>query len=345
MSYLIIITVRLSIISNCLNDTCPYRMTTSTVIASLAVILSALPSTLGLPQVTDATSNNPTVFTPWSSDPACAAPATACKADCTQAVNQVCNNHDLTTPNIIETVGECTAWYLYEKDNTVPTPEQCYSAFAYINDAGKPGPDGCGGTFGGALGWNKLGARTQDPAFAIFPKSGNGNCFKKIGDTTPPLPQDTLPDGTKIPIDQCPVATSRRRQLGSLGDISQRGIASCFIHNTAFQFGCNAVCLTWVSGATFGLGFAIGFLPCLGGCSGVAYKLSENEGCFEEDGHPGRKVKPRADGISKACENAVKFSWECPVAQQAIFDYYKCPAEVTSGRVVGGQAGGGVINS
>ena len=327
-------------------------MTASPIITGFIIVLSAAPFALGLPQVTDATSNNPTVFTPWSSDPACAAPATACKADCTQAVKQVCNNHDLTTPNIIETVGECTAWYLYEKDNTVPTPEQCYSAFAYINDAGKPGPDGCGGTFGGALGWNKLGARTKDPAFAIFPKSGNGNCFKKIGDTTPPLPQNTLPDGTTIPLDQCPVATSRRRELASSTDLVQRSVAGCIIENGAFQFGCNAVCLTWVSGATFGLGFAIGFLPCLGGCSAVAYKLTANEGCLDPDQLPGKMIKGRADGqvktdgMSTACRNTLTWTWQCPVAQQKILDFYKCPANVTEGRVVGGNSGGGgVINT
>ncbi|KAL9595401.1 MAG: hypothetical protein Q9219_006476 [cf. Caloplaca sp. 3 TL-2023] len=321
-------------------------MTTSTIITCFGILLSTVNFAHGLPQVTDATSNNPTVFTPWSSHPDCAAPATACKADCTQAVNQLCNNHDLTTPNIIETVGECTAWYLYEELNTVPTPEQCYSAFAYINDAGKPDPNGCGGTFGGALGWNKLGTRTKDPAFAIFPKSGNGNCFKKTGDNSPPLPQDTLPDGSKIPIDQCPVTTSRRRrQLGSSGDLSDRDLAGCVVENWAFQFGCNAVCLTWVSGLTFGIGLGIGLLPCLGGCSGVAYKLSTNEGCFEAEGHPGGKLKARADEQPKACTNLLKMTWECPIAQQTILDYYKCPANVTSGREVTGARGSGTINT
>ncbi|KAL8733227.1 MAG: hypothetical protein Q9166_002244 [cf. Caloplaca sp. 2 TL-2023] len=165
-----------------------------TIILALAVTLCVAPFTLALPQISDATSVNPTVFTPWSSDPACAAPATACKADCTIAVDTLCRK-DLTADNIIETVGECTAWYMYNIGNTIPTYDQCYSAFAYINDAGNPGADGCGGSFGGALGWDKNGNRTMDPAFAIYPKSGNGNCFKELGDTSPPLPQDTLPDG------------------------------------------------------------------------------------------------------------------------------------------------------
>ncbi|KAL8766329.1 MAG: hypothetical protein Q9209_006856 [Squamulea sp. 1 TL-2023] len=315
-------------------------MTTGTILTGLAALLYAASPTLALPQVTDATSNNPTVFTPWSSDPACAAPATACKADCTKAVDNLCRK-DLTTPNLIETVGECTAWYLYEEGNTVPTFEQCYSAFAYINDAGKPGPDGCGGTFGGALGWNKLDARTQDPAFAIYPKFGNGNCFKKIGDTSPPLPQDTLPDGTKIPIDQCPVAVNRR-QLGSPSALSPRGLASCLVHNVAFQFGCNAVCLAWVSGMTFGLGLGLGFLPCLGGCDVTAYKLSQNEHCLEEE-KPGGKFKARAQKLSDPCARTLSMTWECPIAQQKILDFHKCPADVMSGKVVGG--GGSGINT
>ena len=211
-------------------------------IITFAVVLSTTPLALGLPQVTDATSKNPTVFTPWSSHPDCAAPATACKSDCTKAVDSLCRK-DLSTENIIETVGECTAWYLFQIGNTIPTFEQCYSAFAYINDAGKPGPDGCGGTFGGASGWDKNGDRTKDPAFAIYPKSGNGNCLRTETPDGPPLAQDMLPDGSRIPLDNldtCTTAVSRRQ-------LPPR----CFMENGAFQFGCNAVCITWIASLTW----------------------------------------------------------------------------------------------
>ncbi|KAI4252802.1 MAG: hypothetical protein LQ352_004059, partial [Teloschistes flavicans] len=211
----------------------------------IAAVLCAVPITLALPQVTDATSANPTVFTPWSSDPACAVGPDACKADCTKAVDTLCRK-DLSTDNIIETVGECTAWYMYDIGNTLPTYDQCYSAFAYINDKGKFGANGCGGTFGGALGWDKNDTRTKDPAFAIYPKSGNGNCFKKAGDTTPPLAQDALPDGTKLPIHQCPSATSRR-----LRHRRDDGTIECVVEDAVWQAGCNAVCIASITAATW----------------------------------------------------------------------------------------------
>lgn len=212
-------------------------MTTRTLITTLAAVLWAAPLTLGLPQTTNAISISRSVFWPWSSHPDCAAPATACKADCTTAVNTLCRK-DLGTDHIVETVGECTATYIYDIGNTLPGFEQCYSAFAYINDAGKPGPNGCGGTFGGALGWDEKGNRTEDPIYALYPSSGSGNCFKQPGDTSPPLPQDMLPDGSRIPIQQCPVAISRRNTFDTKG---------CTIGTAGYFAGCTAVCLAWVA--------------------------------------------------------------------------------------------------
>ncbi|KAL8919861.1 MAG: hypothetical protein Q9208_006594 [Pyrenodesmia sp. 3 TL-2023] len=239
-------------------------MAIRTLTTTLAVVFSAVPLTLGLPQITDATAKNPTVLTPWSSHPDCAAPATACKADCTKAVDSLCRK-DLGTENIIETVGECTAWYLYQIGNTIPSFDQCYSAFAYINDAGKPGPDGCGGTFGGALGWDKNGDRTNDPAFAIYPKSGSGNCFKTAGDMSPPLPQDMLPDGA---------------------------------------------------------------------CDATGYKLLLN--CEQAaQPNPGTKIKARQDELPAPCRNTLKVAFECPVVQQQILAYHKCPG--TEGNAIGGS--------
>ncbi|KAL8908908.1 MAG: hypothetical protein Q9171_005252 [Xanthocarpia ochracea] len=294
-------------------------MATRTFTTTLAVVLSAAPLTLALPQNTDATANKPkSVFTPWSSDPACAAPATACKADCTRAVDNLCRK-DLTTDNIIETVGECTALYMYEIGNTNPTYDQCYSTFAVINDAGKPGPDGCGGTFGGALGYDEKGDRTRDPMYAIYPKSGNGNCFKRLGDTSPPLPLDMLPDGTRLPIDQCPAATSGRKLTAGAGDF-----VGCFVEDAAWQIGCNAVCLEWVAALSFwtaGVGLAIGFLPCLGACDGVGYKLTST--CVKS--HGGDKIKARQDAPPDPCKNIMKVGFECPAIQQHLLAYHKCP--------------------
>lgn len=217
--------------------------------AVLAVLLSATVSLIAaLPQVTDATSPNPTVFWPWSSHPACVSSPTACKANCTAAVESLCAK-DLKTDNLVETVGECTANYLRQIGNTVPTADQCFSAFAYINDAGKPGPNGCGGTFGGALGWDKHENRTRDPIFAIYPKGGNANCFKKLGDNGPPLPQDTLRNGKKIPIDSCPSPTARhkRNALRTLEKKAEEdGFLECVVEDGVWQVGCNAVCIELV---------------------------------------------------------------------------------------------------
>ncbi|KAL8721248.1 MAG: hypothetical protein Q9225_002025 [Loekoesia sp. 1 TL-2023] len=173
-----------------------------------AVLLSA-PSTTAAPQLSDATSPNPTVFYRWSSDPTCV--SKACIADCRAAANAVCSSPDLaTTQNA--TVGDCTAFYWYDAGNTVATKESCISAYNYINDAAKPGSDGCGGTVGGALGYDKNGDRTIDPLFAVYPRDGNANCFKAPGDTSPVKARDELPNGKKISLDQCLAVTSRRRR-------------------------------------------------------------------------------------------------------------------------------------
>ncbi|KAL8686267.1 MAG: hypothetical protein Q9224_005501, partial [Gallowayella concinna] len=205
--------------------------------AMLAVLLFASPFTAALPQVSDATSANPTVFWPWSSHPDCVSSSTACKADCTTAVKSLCAQN-LEEENLIETVGECTAHYMREIGKTIPTYDQCYSAFAYINDAGKFGPDGCGGTFGGGLGWDKNDHRTNDPIFAIYPTKGNGNCFKKLGDTSPPLAQDTAPNGAKLSLDSCPSATSRRKR-NALQTFEKRQSDLCLVGDTIWTLGCS----------------------------------------------------------------------------------------------------------
>lgn len=224
-------------------------MISQPILTVLAILLSAVPFTTARPQLTDTTSTRPSAFWPWSNDPACASGPTACKTDCTAAVQTLCSK-DLGTENLIETVGECTAWYLYQIGNTMPTKDTCFSAFVYINDAGKFGPDGCGGTFGGALGFHEDGNRTQDPAFAIYPKGGNGNCFKALGDNSPPLPQDMLPNGERLPIGSCPSATSRRRR-DVLQELEGRQLPECLVEDLVWQAGCNAVCLASITASTW----------------------------------------------------------------------------------------------
>ncbi|KAI4193049.1 MAG: hypothetical protein LQ350_008491 [Teloschistes chrysophthalmus] len=308
----------------------------------IAAVVCAAPLTLALPQVTDATSSNPTVFTPWSSDPACAVGPTACKTDCTKAVDTLCRK-DLGTANIKETVGECTAWYMYEIGNTLPTFDQCYSAFAYINDKGKFGANDCGGTFGGALGWDKNGNRTNDPAFAIYPKSGNGNCFKKDGDMSPPLPQDTLPDGTKLPIDKCPTATSRR------GLLRRDGEGECVVEDLVWNAGCGAVCIGWITASAWWTGpvVAVGWLACLGGCDAVGFKLVDN--CFKGKGID-PDLKPRAAAAADppaVCKNTGDVAFECSAIRNLLLGFHGCEGSSTADRTSGGSAGGsaGVINT
>lgn len=215
-------------------------MNTYTMITTLAVLLSTASLTLGLPQATTALAEDRSVFYPWSNHPDCAAPATACKTDCTQAVKNLCQQDlglrgQVDFNYINETVGECTVSYIYRIGNTLPDSTQCYNTFAYINDAGKPGPDGCGGTFGGAFGWAADGTRTKDPIYVIQPKSGNPNCFMppdKPADK--PLAVDELPDGTTVPElqdEKCPSAISRRENGG------------CIAGTVGVWAGCTAACV------------------------------------------------------------------------------------------------------
>ncbi|KAI4129205.1 MAG: hypothetical protein LQ338_002364 [Usnochroma carphineum] len=212
---------------------------------ALAVLLSAH-FIDALPQISDATSPNPTVFHKWSSDPACV--SNACVADCRAAATTVCSSPSLST-TLNATVGDCTAFYWYDTGNTIPTKESCISAYNYINDAAKTAPNGCGGTIGGALGYDKNGNRTMDPLFAVYPRDGNANCFKAPDDNTPPKAMDELPNGDKLPLNSCPDATSRRRR-SALQSLEKKGNAApppCFIEDLVWGFGCTAVCMTWVT--------------------------------------------------------------------------------------------------
>lgn len=218
--------------------------------AMTALALLLLPSLIAaLPQLSDATSPNPTVFYSWSSDPACN--SKACVADCRAAATTICDSPDLSI-SLNATVNDCTAFYWYDIGNTIPTKESCYSAFTYINDAGAKaaGPDGCGGTVGGALGYDKDGNRTMDPLFALYPKDGNGNCFKAPGDTSPPKAKDELSNGDKLPMDSCPSATSRRRR-DVLQRLDKRQIPACIIEDGVWMLGCTAVCVEWVTASAW----------------------------------------------------------------------------------------------
>ncbi|KAL8804214.1 MAG: hypothetical protein Q9223_005889 [Gallowayella weberi] len=323
-----------------------HRMT----MAALVVLLFTSPFTAALPQVSDATSANPTVFWPWSSDPACVSSPTACKANCTDAVKSLCAK-DLKEENLTETVGECTVHYMREIGNTIPTYDQCYSAFAYINDAGKPGPDGCGGTFGGALGWDKNDNRTIDPIFAIYPTNGNGNCFKRLGDTSPPLAQDTLPNGAKIPIGSCPSATGRRRRdalqtFEKKHDIQSRddNMIKCFVEDTLWTAGCNVGCVDMavITGSFFGLLASPLWLTCFGACTKSGWDVFKR--CYHEE--PG-KLKPRAKPATKPhdpCSNINQWAFQCPAVRMGMLALHNCPGSSAAEAAPNARGSGGEVN-
>ncbi|KAL8711709.1 MAG: hypothetical protein Q9220_003880 [cf. Caloplaca sp. 1 TL-2023] len=308
------------------------------------------------PQISDATSPNPTVFYHWSDDPAC--DSKACRADCRAAATAVCDSAAPLSRTLNVTVGECTALMYYATGNTVPTKESCYSAFTYINDAGKPKtPDGCGGTVGGALGYDKDGKRTIDPLFALYPKGGNGNCFKAPGDTSPPKAANELTNGDKLPWGSCPNA-ARLRKRNALQRLERRddedGIVECVVADAVWQVSCNAVCLEWVTATTWWSGpfMAAGWLACIGGCDYTGWEVFQN--CRKSNKHDKSK---RATAVGQAgqtsvtqsdpCTNLFDFGFQCPAWQQALLKSYKCPGtdEAGDGQVAAPAAGSGSINT
>ena len=170
----------------------------------------------------------------WNSDPACK--TTATKADCVTAYEALCARPDLSVSDNT-TVGDCTAFYWYDKGNTLPTAAECTAAFSRTLTT----------SIGGVSGYNAAGNRTNDPLYAIYPKDGNANCFKATGDTSPVLAQDALPGGAMLPT--CPISSSRRRRaLAKLEgrDDDDDGVAKCIIEDGVWTLSCTAVCLATV---------------------------------------------------------------------------------------------------
>ena len=195
----------------------------------------ALPSTPASPYP------NSVLYT-WSAEPACA--NTASQTDCTSAITQICANKDLMQDYDV-TVGECTAVYWVDPNDSNPTAATCTAAYTQILDAG----------IGGALGYDDAGNRTGDPLFVVYPKSeGTGNCFKKTGDTSPVVAANIMPNGQTM--GQC-TSTSRRaldvlerRQAStttSPNDGSDTdGAEECIIEDGVWSIACSAICLATV---------------------------------------------------------------------------------------------------
>ena len=190
------------------------------------------------PSTHSTTPSPDSVLYTWSNDPSCQSTATA--FDCHTAAAQVCVKNLRTSTSA--SVRGCTAWYWYDVNNTVPIRDQCTKAFSSILASG----------IGGALGYDALERRTKDPIYAVFPANGNGNCFKKPEDTSPPLPINEFPNG-KI-LSTCPTSSSKRqdtqlledRQSSSANGSVKEAQSDCRIEKRIWGYSCSAICLTSV---------------------------------------------------------------------------------------------------
>ena len=203
--------------------------------------LTAIAATIFFAHLTNAVPAAPSlslfpkpVLYSWSTDPACQ--TTATKADCATAYEALCARPDLSVSDNT-TVGDCTAFYWYDKGNNLPTAAECTAAYSQILTA----------SIGGVSGYNADKNRTNDPLYAIYPKDGNANCFKATGDTSPVLARDVLPGGGKLAT--CPISSSRRRRALAMlegRDEEDDGVVKCIVEDGVWALSCTAVCLATV---------------------------------------------------------------------------------------------------
>ena len=204
----------------------------------LVTVVSLSYTVASAPSVYSASPSPEPVLYSWSKDPSCR--STATKSGCQTAAAQVCAA-DLRTSTSASVRG-CTAWYWYDVNNTVPIGDQCMKAFSSILASG----------IGGAVGYDALERRTKDPIYAIFPANGNGNCFKKLEDNSPPLPTNEFPDGKTL--STCPTSSSKRqdtqlledRQSSSANGSVEEAQSDCRIEKRIWGYSCSAICLTSV---------------------------------------------------------------------------------------------------
>ena len=228
-------------------------MLTSYHLAALATSFSLI-SVLHASPATAATSNTPVLWT-WAKDPI-NCKTTACTTDCQTATARICQNTNLTQ-SLNETVGDCTALYWYDAGDTIPTEAQCNAAFGKVTGPAikRGSPADCTGYVGGALGYNSSNDRTNDPLYLVYPSTGNGNCLKAPGDTSPVLGLDELPS-TSPGIQPatlnrtCPaVATSRRRR--TLVELENREVSStdtrCGVEGMLYGASCSSYCVLEVT--------------------------------------------------------------------------------------------------
>ena len=207
-----------------------------------AHIIEATPLTTDVFSTASVSPYPDSVLYSWSTDPLCTSAVK--KFDCQAASTALCARSNLAVSGNA-TVGDCTAFYLYDTGNSVPTTLECEAAYTWI----------LAKSIGGALGYDTAHNRTHDPLYAVYPADGNANCFKAPGDTSPVLAPNQMPDGSTLPT--CPVGTSRRRRALEVlegrdqAETEDDGVVKCIIEDGIWGLSCNAVCLATVTASTW----------------------------------------------------------------------------------------------
>ncbi len=264
---------------------------------------------------------------------------TASKGDCTTAINQICSNKDLTQDYDV-TVGECKAIFMVDPNNSIPSKDTCTAAYTQILTAG----------IGGSLGYNDAGNRTLDPLYVIYPTSGgNGNCFKKTGDTSPVLAANVMPNGQ--PLGKCsPPKTSRALSPRETPVDDREGAKECLIEDVTWGSVCTAACMVEVALTSWAGPFAFaGGLACFGGCEALGWKLYRN--CMVNKGQNpdifdkrALAAKPNPNFMPGGASGNVclnlknQWAFDCPAMEASVLGYHQCD-------VPGGTTGAQNINA
>jgi len=200
---------------------------------SLTHLINALPQAAPVASVPYPNSD---LYTWSATDVSCK--TTASKSDCQSAFSQICSPNKDFTKDYLVTVGQCTAVFWVDPNNSVPTQDICTAAFTQILNAG----------IGGSLGYNTAGQRTTDPLYVMYPKnSGTGNCFKKGRDTSAVVAANELPNGNSIhQFGNCGTSTQKRAPDALEPRSSSNGV-SCSVDADKWGQTCSSICLAQVA--------------------------------------------------------------------------------------------------
>jgi len=321
-------------------------MFTLQTLTALAATIYLTHLTNALPQAaTAAPYPNSDLYT-WSADDTSCKTA-APKSDCQSAFAQICSPNKDLSKHYQVTVGQCTAIFWVDPNNSVPSQTQCTAAFTQIFNAG----------IGGALGYNSAGARTTDPLYVLYPtNSGTGNCFKKAGDTSAVTPANILPNGNSIyQFGSCDRPSTQKRALDTRQSPNTNTGASCSVDASKWGQTCSSLCLAQVTAPSPTNPFATtAGLTCFGGCEQIAYNMWND--CMNNQGTPDPSIfgggksqqsSPAGSGVihtkAKRASSPVnsafvaglasanvcmaigdQLSFDCPAVKNALLAYHSC---------------------